>query len=201
MKAVFLDRDGVINELIYHEDHGIIDSPFTIAQLHILPGVIEAIRNFHICGYKVIIVSNQPGVAKNHMSMQTFENIRQHLLSKLKRENAAIDTDYYCFHHPQAANPEYRKECDCRKPKHGLLVKASQEQDIELPRSWMIGDGLTDVQAGKKAGCRTILLANMKCELCRYMDKENARPDAICINLLQASEVIKGLNANEVEYN
>jgi D-glycero-D-manno-heptose 1,7-bisphosphate phosphatase len=186
LKAVFVDRDGVINELIYHSEQGIIDSPFTVAQLHLLPGVTEAIERLRDMGYKVIIVSNQPGIAKGHMSWDTFEEIRQRLAKELVQGKAYIDGEYYCFHHPEASVYEYRINCECRKPKPGLLIQAAKEMGIDLSSSWMIGDGLTDIQAGKNAGCRTILLSKMKCELCYYMEKENAVPDAICSDLSQA---------------
>ena len=189
-KAVFLDRDGVINELIYHEEQGIIDSPFTVSQLRIIDGVPEAIRILHDAGYKVIIVSNQPGVAKKHMSNKTFEAIRCRLIDELSKTNSFIDAEFYCLHHPQAVVPDLKEVCDCRKPKPGLLIKASDELDIKLEKSWMVGDGLTDIQSGKGAGCRTILIGKEKCELCRRMEQENARPDFICENLLQAASVI-----------
>lgn len=193
-KAVFLDRDGVVNELIYHREQGIIDSPFTVAQLQIIDGVPEAIRIFHDIGYKIIIVSNQPGIAKKHMSMKTFEAIRQHIIDELISKGANIDAEYYCLHHPQAKVPKLKEVCDCRKPKPGLIIKAAGELDIELKVSWMVGDGLTDIQAGKNAGCKTILIGKEKCELCRRMEQENARPDFICENLLQAASVIKNNN-------
>jgi len=190
-KAVFLDRDGVINELIYHEEQGIIDSPFTVSQLQIIDGVPEAIRILHDAGYKVIIVSNQPGVAKKHMSNKTFEAIRCRLIDELSKTNSFIDAEFYCLHHPQAVVPDLKEVCDCRKPKPGLLIKAYDELDIQLEKSWMVGDGLTDIQSGKGAGCRTILIGKEKCELCHRMEQENARPDFICENLLQAALLIK----------
>jgi D-glycero-D-manno-heptose 1,7-bisphosphate phosphatase len=102
-KAVFLDRDGVINELIYHREQGIIDSPFTVNQLRIIDGVPEALQIIHEAGYKAIIVSNQPGVAKKHMTQQTFEAIRRQLTDELKKAGAYIDAEFYCQHHPLAA--------------------------------------------------------------------------------------------------
>ena len=190
MKAVFLDREGVINELIYHQEQGIIDSPFTTEQFRLLPNIGEATKRFHEMGYKVIIVSNQPGIAKGHMSEETFEKIRKKMREDLAREGALLDGEYYCFHHPEAKVERLKANCDCRKPKPGLLLQAAKEMDIDLPHSWMIGDGLTDVKAGRDAGVRTILLGRMKCELCRLMDKEGARPDAICSDLLEAAKVI-----------
>ena len=190
MKAVFLDRDGVINELIYHQEQGIIDSPFTTEQLRLLPGVGEATKRFHEMGYKVILVSNQPGIAKGHMSEETFEKIRKKMREDLAREGAFLDGEYYCFHHPEAKVEHLKVNCQCRKPRPGLLLQAASEMDTGLSESWMIGDGLTDVKAGRSAGTRTILLGRMKCELCHLMDKEGARPDAICSDLLEAAKVI-----------
>jgi len=190
-KAVFLDRDGVINKLIYHEEQGIIDSPFTVSQLQIIRGVPEAIRMLRAAGYKIIVVSNQPGVAKKHMSMKTFEAIRQRLIEELTSENANIDAEYYCMHHPQAAVSELKVICDCRKPEPGLIINAAAELDIDLKNSWMVGDGLTDIRAGKSAGCHTILIGKEKCELCHRMEEDNARPEYICEDLLHAAAIIK----------
>ena len=158
MKAVFLDRDGVINELVYYPEHGIIDSPFTVEQVRLLSGVGEAIKRFQQMGYKVILVSNQPGIAKGSLCEETFEEIRKRMKEELAKE--------------------------------GLLLQAAKEMDIDLSKSWMIGDGLTDVKAGKGAGTGTILLGRMKCELCRLMDEEDARPDAITSNLKEAAQFI-----------
>jgi D-glycero-D-manno-heptose 1,7-bisphosphate phosphatase len=191
MKAVFLDRDGVINELIYHSEQGIIDSPFTAQQFRLLPGIGEAVKKFREMEYKVIVVSNQPGIAKGYVSEESFEKISRKMKEELIKEGVLLDREYYCFHHPQARIKKYRANCECRKPKPGMLLQAAQDLDIDLPQSWMIGDGLTDVQAGKKAGCRTILLGRMKCELCRLMDEEDARPDAICSDTLEAAKEIR----------
>ena len=189
-RAVFLDRDGVINELVYYEEQGIIDSPFTVEQLKLFRWAGEAIKKLPEAGYKVVIVSNQPGMAKGYLSQEAFEKIREKMREQLAEQEAFIDGEYYCFHHPDAVVESLRANCECRKPKAGLLFQAAREQDIDLSRSWMIGDGLTDVKAGKGAGCRTILLGRMKCELCRLMDEENARPDAIASNLLEAVRII-----------
>ena len=196
MKSVFLDRDGVINELVYYPEQGIIDSPFTAGQFRLLPGVGEAIKKLRAIGYRVILVSNQPGIAKGNLSEETFEGIRKKMEEELAKEGAFLDGEYYCFHHPEAKVERLKTKCECRKPKPGLLLQAAQDMDIDLSQSWMIGDGLTDVQAGKEAGCRTILLGKMKCELCHLMDEENARPDAICSNLLETTGILE--SAREV---
>lgn len=191
MKAIFLDRDGVINELIYYPEHGIIDSPFTAKQFRLLPEVTKAITKLHKLGFKVILVSNQPGIAKDYLSQQTFAEIEKKMKDELAKEEAFLDGEYYCFHHPEAKVERLKVNCDCRKPKPGLLLRAAEDMDIDLSQSWMIGDGLTDIKAGKSAGCKTILLGRMKCELCHLMDEQDARPDAIASNLLQAVQKVE----------
>ena len=190
-KAVFLDRDGVINEVVYHKEMGIIDSPFTVEQFILLPKVGDAINKFHDLGFKVIVVSNQPGLAKDHLSMDVFENIREKMNRELKKNGAAVDAEYYCFHHPYGKIKKYTKICDCRKPKPGMLKKAAEEHHIDLSKSWMIGDGITDMQAGQTAGCKTILIGRMKCDLCRIMEDEHIKPDYIKPNLYKAFLIIK----------
>ena len=189
-KAVFLDRDGVINELIYYTEQGIIDSPFTVEQFRLLHGASEAINNLHKLGFNVILVSNQPGIAKGYLTEETFESIKNKMRDNLAKEGAFLDEEYYCFHHPEAKIERLRISCECRKPKPGLLLQAAKDIDINLSQSWMIGDGLTDIKAGKSAGCKTILLGRMKCELCHLMDEMDAHPDAIVPNLLEASRKI-----------
>jgi D-glycero-D-manno-heptose 1,7-bisphosphate phosphatase len=195
-RAVFLDRDGVITELVYHQEQGIIDSPFTLEQLKVFPWAGEAIKKLGKKGYKVVVVSNQPGIAKGHLSRRTFEKIREKMREKLAKDGASLDGEYYCFHHPDAEVKDLKIDCDCRKPKPGLLLQASREHNIDLSQSWMVGDGLTDVKAGKGAGCRTILVSKMKCQLCQMMDAENAKPDIIASNLLEAVSLI--LNGEDV---
>jgi len=189
-QAVFLDRDGVINELVYYEEQGIVDSPFTIEQLKLFSWSDKAIKKLSEAGYKIVIVSNQPGIAKGHLSWRTFEKIRKKMRRELTKQGAFIDGEYYCFHHPDAIVESLRTNCECRKPNPGLLLEAAMELNIDLHQSWMIGDGLTDMKAGKSAGCKTILVGKMKCELCRLMDDEDAKPDAIASNLLEAASII-----------
>ena len=190
-KAIFLDRDGVINELIYYTDMGIVDSPFTPEQFKLIPDVDKAIKKFQKLGFKTIIVSNQPGVAKNNFAIETFEKIREKMKKELKKKDAVIDSEYYCFHHPDVKISKYRKICKCRKPAPGLLLTAAKEHNIDLLKSWMIGDGITDIQAGKAAGCKTILIGRMKCDLCKIMEHEGVKPDFIAPNLFKASLIIE----------
>jgi len=189
-KAVFLDRDGVLNEIVYYDDHGILDSPSTIDQLRIFPWVGEAIEILHSVGYKIIIVSNQPGIAKRHFSQETFGAITDTMRKEIAKQGASIDAEYYCLHHPDAKIDAMKIDCACRKPKPGLLLRAAEDMNIILSESWMIGDGLIDVKAGKSAGCKAVLLGRMKCELCFLMDEMDAKPDIIASNLLEAAHSI-----------
>lgn len=182
-RAVFFDRDGVLNELVYHQEQEIIDSPFTPGQFKLIPGVTEALKKLHDAGYLTILVSNQPGIAKGHMTTRNFELIRQRMNSELIVDGAELDGEYYCLHHPDAVIKQYRLQCDCRKPLPGLLFKAAMEKDIDLKESWLIGDNLSDIQAGKAAGCKTILIGTMKCELCRLMTEKNVFPAKIAGNI------------------
>jgi len=190
-KAIFLDRDGVINEIIYHKEMGIIDSPFTVEQFKLLPNVAKAINKFHKLGYKVIIVSNQPGLAKNKFSLEIFEQMKEKMRKELKKNGAEIDAEYYCFHHPHAKVKKYKKNCDCRKPKPGMILKAAKDHNIDLLKSWMIGDGITDIQAGQTADCKIIFIGRMKCDLCKLMEDEQVKPNYIAPNLYKAALFIE----------
>lgn len=190
-KAIFLDRDGVINKIVAIPELGILDSPLNPKQFKLLPRVSEAIRDLNSLGVKVVVISNQPSIAKGKMTLELFEKIRSEMIIQLRKRGAHIDREYYCLHHPKATLPEYRIDCECRKPKPGLLLKAKEDLNIKLSECYMIGDSLVDIEAGKRAGCKTILIGDFKCDLCKYMDRVEVRPDYIVANLFHASKIIK----------
>ena len=193
VKAIFLDRDGVVNELVYFPEQGVIDSPFTVNQFRLCPGVPDAVKRFQNAGYKVIVASNQPGVAKGHMPLKNFERICDTMKAQLGEKGVSLDAEYYCMHHPEATVAQYRINCDCRKPKPGLILKAAKDMDIDLSQSWFIGDNLSDIKAGKNAGCHTLLLGKIRCELCDLMYNEGIKPDVIKLNLLESADyILKG---------
>lgn len=196
MKAVLLDRDGVINALVYHEDTGIIDSPLTLDEFHILPRVPQAIRLVNDLGLKVAIVSNQPGIAKGHLQEQILADQDKAILDAVKQASAHLDGIYYCLHHPQALVAELRQVCQCRKPGTGLLEQASRDLGIALTECYMIGDGIPDLEAGWRAGCRTIFIGRWKCELCRFL-KDGARPHLVAESLWEACCLIRQELAGE----
>ena len=190
-RGVLLDRDGVINEVVYFPEVGVIDSALNPDQFRLLPDVPDAIRALRDLGFKVAVVSNQPAIAKGKMTEKLFAEITLKMKSELERGGAGLDAEYYCFHHPDAVKQEYRIDCDCRKPKPGLFLRASSELGLDPSRSFSVGDSLVDVKAGKAAGFKTILIGSMKCDLCRLMDQENARPDFVVASLMNAVDVIR----------
>ena len=190
-RGTLLDRDGVINELVYLPEIGVIDSPLNPDQFRLIPGAAQAIKTLNDLGFKVAVVSNQPAIAKGKMTERLFEEITNKMRRELEDEGAHLDAEYYCFHHPEAVRDEYRVNCDCRKPKPGLFLKATSDLDLDPSRSYVVGDSLTDVKAGKTAGYTTILIGSMRCDLCKMMGEEGARPDFIVGSLIRAVEMIR----------
>jgi D-glycero-D-manno-heptose 1,7-bisphosphate phosphatase len=190
-RAVFLDRDGTINKPVLHRELGLIDAPLREDQFELMPGAASAIQQLNEMGFLVVVVTNQPGVAKGKMSEATLAGINQRMRDLLATEGARLDGVYCCLHHPTDGPPPYRQVCHCRKPSPGLLEIAAQEHNLDLATSYMVGDSYTDILAGQAAGCRSILVGGIKCDSCRLMQEEGARPDAIAANLAQVAEIIR----------
>mgnify|MGYP003575267786 CR=1 FL=1 len=151
-KAVFLDKDGtLIPDIPYNVNPGLI----TIQE-----EAIEGLQLLQEHRYLLIIVSNQSGVAKGYFKEEDLQAVSQSIKDLLKQHYIALDGFYYCPHFPKATIGEYGISCQCRKPEPGLLIKAAKDLKIDLTQSWMIGDILNDVEAGKRAGCKTILIDN-----------------------------------------
>ena len=168
-KAVFLDRDGTINKYV-----GLVTRP---EQLELIDGAAEAIKTINNSGYLAIVVTNQPVIARGDCTWETLEEIHNRLETLLGKEGAYVDAIYVCPHHPdkgfEGERPEYKKECDCRKPKPGLLLRAAKDFNIDLKQSYMIGDSERDYHAGVAAGVKESLLVgtNEQGELKRVIDK------------------------------
>lgn len=155
-KAVFLDRDGTINKYV-----GFLRN---IDEFELMNGVTDAIKKVNASGYLAIVVTNQPVIARGEVSFEELELIHNKMETLLGKEGAYLDAIYFCPHHPhkgyEGERPELKFDCDCRKPKPGMLLKAALDFNIDLAQSWMIGDGENDVKAGQNAGCRTALIGN-----------------------------------------
>lgn len=142
-RAIFFDRDGtIIYDLGYPRDPG---------QVQLLPGIGEALFQLQRQGFRLVLVSNQSGVGRGWLSQKDVEQVHRRVMACLAEHGVCLDGAYYCFHAPW-------EECDCRKPSPGLLLRAAEELGIDLPLSFMIGDKRTDIEAGRRAGCRTVLL-------------------------------------------
>lgn len=157
-KAIFLDRDGTINEYV-----GFLKKP---EELRLLEGAAEAIRLINASGYLAVIITNQPVIARGEVTVDGLDEIHRKLATELGREGAYTDALYYCPHHPDSGFegevPELKIDCDCRKPKPGLLLRAAKDFNIDMKASYMIGDSEIDVEAGKRAGCTPILIERNK---------------------------------------
>ncbi len=149
-RAVFLDRDGTINvEKDYL--HKIEDFEF-------IPGVPEAIKRLKDAGFLIIVVSNQSGVARGYFDEHAVNRLHRHIQAELASYGTSIDAFYFCTHHPEQGVGEYRVACDCRKGAPGMLLQAAHEHNIDLHNSFMVGDKLADIEAGERAGCRSLLV-------------------------------------------
>lgn len=154
-KCILLDRDGTINKYV-----GFLRD---IEEFELIDGVAEAIRKINASGYLAIVVTNQPVIARGEVSYDQLAEIHNKMETLLGEQGAYIDAIYYCPHHPhkgyEGERPELKIECDCRKPKPGMLLQAAQDFNIDLAESWMIGDGENDIRAGINAGCKTALIS------------------------------------------
>lgn len=189
-RAVFLDRDGVINRYACNPEFGTVDTPATLADFQLLSGVAEAICAFNRLNLSVIVVSNQPGIAKGKLSPRRLEAITEKMHTELAKAHAKVDAVYYCLHHPDATVDAYRIDCDCRKPKPGLLVHAAREHLIELSQSFFVGDGVVDVLAGRAAGVTTLLISSRRCTICDEFASRGAIPDLVVSNMAEAAMTI-----------
>ena len=182
-RAIFLDRDGTIIE-----DPGYLSHP---EQVNLLDGAAEALNELRAMGYKVVVVSNQSGIARGILSENDLEEIHDRLRQLLAEKGAYLDQIYYCPYHPDGVVPKYRKESDWRKPNPGMLLAAADEMGIDLSQSWSIGDSSRDVEAGLRAGCKTILISRYSRKKSSYGDPNDPKPDYKSVNMKEAVNIIK----------
>lgn len=186
-RAVFLDRDGTLNVEVNYLHR--------IEDFVMIPGAAQAIKALNAAGYLVIVVTNQAGIARGYYDESALHRLHEHVSQALAREGAEIDAIYFCPHHPDFVAP-----CDCRKPAPGMLLQAAADHRIDLARSWLVGDTLSDMGAGRGAGCRTVLVrtgygARSESELATGTA---ARPDAITDDVGAAVRYILDQDAEPV---
>ncbi|MFH0832237.1 MAG: HAD family hydrolase [Candidatus Aenigmatarchaeota archaeon] len=187
-RAVFLDRDGVIIRQME-----VVCKP---EQLKILKDSGKAIKLLNNLGFRVVVVTNQPQVAKNQCTERDVRKVNESLRAKLMKSGAKVDAIYFCPHHPERQHRDiiekcrkYRIACECRKPDIGMLLKAKKKFNIDIHSSFIVGDRTVDVQTGKNAGCKTILV---KTGYAGSDKKYDAKPDFICRDLYRAAKLIEG---------
>ena len=180
-KAIFLDRDDTLIK-----DPGYINDP---DQIKLLEGVPACLRGFRKLGYKLVVVTNQSAVARGIITEEVLAQIHERLEELLKAKGVHLDRIYYCPFHPEGVIKKYRKPSDWRKPNPGMLLAAAQELDIDLQRSWCIGNSPSDVEAGARAGCQTILVNQMS--PVDGFSRDQIKPDYMAVNMRETLNIVK----------
>lgn len=185
-KAVFLDRDGTIIKQV--------ELMHSVDELRLLSGAARAIGAFNNLGFLVVVVTNQPVVARGIIAPKEVDNIHAVLIERLNGRGAKIDAVYFCPHHPEATMPKFRLRCRCRKPEPGMILKGLKNLNINPKKSFMVGDALIDMVAGKKAGLKTILVKTGPGHARLDEKYKDVKPDFIVKNLLQAVKIVTANN-------
>jgi D-glycero-D-manno-heptose 1,7-bisphosphate phosphatase len=186
-RAAFVDRDGVINQLVPDGSSGLPESPLRPEDVRLIPRSAEALRALHDAGWLLVEVTNQPAAAKGLVPVSQLEAVQARVQELLADENVDFDDVRMCLHHPDGVVPELSGPCECRKPAPGMLLDAARELGIDLSSSWMIGDTDSDVLAGSAAGCQTLLVVN------RESDHKRRGPSSAgaCVpNLYEAASTL-----------
>jgi len=174
--AVFLDRDGTINEEVGYITH--------LGQVRLLPGAAAGVRRLKESGLRVVVITNQAGVARGIHPESFIHEVNGLITAQLRQEGASIDRIYYCPHHPRGEVDSYRKECQCRKPAPGLILQAAEELNLDLRRSYMVGDRLSDVQMMQSVGGKGILvLTGHGAGEKEVLQSLEIRPDHVAVDL------------------
>lgn len=191
-KAVFLDRDGVINELYYNDNTEQLDSPFETTDFVFRDGIIDELLYLRNNGYYIFIVTNQPAAAKGKVSLSKLYSLNTWVIQKLEEKGVCVEFVNICPHHPtggrNSGTPFLIGECTCRKPKEGLITELLQVYNIDIKRSYMVGDSYTDIISGRKAGLKTILIGDLKCDACQRL--QGNFPDHIIETVAGLGQII-----------
>ncbi|MDQ3746550.1 MAG: HAD family hydrolase [Acidobacteriota bacterium] len=183
-RAVFIDRDGTISEEVGYVNHA--------SRLRVFPFAAEAVRALNERGWLAVLVTNQAGVARGYFKEELIGEVHKLLADELARGGARLDAIYYCPHHPSVGEPPYRLDCDCRKPRPGLIRRAAAELGVDLRKSWMVGDRYSDTELARNAGVRAafVLTGYGRGEYEHQSRAWKHQPDLVAQNLLEAVKKI-----------
>ena len=185
-RAVFIDRDGTISEEVGYVNH--------VSRYRVFPFAAEAVRALNEAGWLAVLVTNQAGVARGYFAEEMIGRVHDALAEELEKGGARLDAVYYCPHHPSVGEPPYRLDCDCRKPRPGLIRRAAEELGIALEQSWMVGDRYSDTELARNAGVRAafVLTGYGRGEYEHQSHTWKHRPDLVAENLFEAvKEIIR----------
>jgi D-glycero-D-manno-heptose 1,7-bisphosphate phosphatase len=190
-RAVFIDRDGTISEEVGYINH--------LSRFRLFPYASSAIKHLNENGWLAIVITNQAGVARGYFSEDTIHAVHNTMTNELKNNGAQLDAIYYCAHHPSVGEPPYRLDCDCRKPKPGLISRAVKDFDINLEESWMVGDRYSDVELARNAGLNSMFVMSGygRGEWEHQRTNWTEQPDLVAEDLLEAVRLIV---SGSVEY-
>jgi histidinol-phosphate phosphatase family protein len=173
---LILDRDGVLNKMVVNSEHGTVDSPLHPDQVVLNSGVPQALIDLKQLGFKLAIATNQPAAAKGKTTKENLEATHAKIVEDACNPGQIQINSYICWHRAE-------DQCSCRKPQIGLLINALADAKADSARSWMIGDGVTDIMAGKSAGLKTAFIGPRKTDVCQIFDENNVEPDLWCKDL------------------
>jgi D-glycero-D-manno-heptose 1,7-bisphosphate phosphatase len=177
-RALFVDRDGVVNDLVFYPSHGEWEAPREVESLRMRPGAGAALRDANSRGWLVFLVTNQPSYAKGKCSLESLQQVHRRVLENLGKEHVVITDSYVCYHHPESRIEGFGA-CQCRKPSPFFVRQAALRYGLDLARSWVAGDQDTDLEMGRQAGCRTALIKYEHSE----SKRGRVRPDIVCADL------------------
>ncbi|HKO97300.1 MAG TPA: HAD family hydrolase [Pyrinomonadaceae bacterium] len=183
-KAVFIDRDGTISEEVGYINHA--------SRFRLFPYSASAIKLLNDSDWLAIITTNQAGVARGYFTEDMIKTVHQRLTEGIESEGAKLDAIYYCAHHPSLGEPPYRLDCDCRKPKPGLISRAANDLNIDLSKSWMVGDRYSDIELARNAGVKSafVLSGYGRGEWEHQQQSWDHHPDIVAEHLLDAVKQI-----------
>ena len=191
--AIFLDRDGTLNEIVLNEDVEQPDSPLKPEEMHLIPGTAEALRTLRSLGYLLVVITNQPAAAKGKTTLGRLYEVNHRFIDMLADEGVELDELMMCPHHPVGStmclDTFLIRDCDCRKPAPGLIERAIEKLNVDVGESYVVGDSYADILAGRALGMKTVYIGNFKCDTCKLIDGQ--MPEYVFASVLEFAEFLR----------